>query len=121
MLKHAGTVVKTIGIFCGVLIRELLGRAENFGEIPLSEEELRSYGTGEWYYGENGTGHWKDQRSGETSGADSAFSSFSVYQEYRSQFLKNPTSPSWPKAGAASPSPRWRQEWYCPCGGMTGW
>lgn len=74
-----------------VLIRELLGRAENFGEIPLSEEELRSYGTGEWYYGENGTGHWKDQRSGETSGADSAFSSFSVYQEYRSQFLKNPT------------------------------
>ena len=47
MLKHAGTVVKTIGIFCGVLIRELLGRAENFGEIPLSEEELRSYGTGE--------------------------------------------------------------------------
>ena len=73
-----------------VLIRELLGRAENFGEIQLSREELLSYGTGAWYYGENGAGHWQDQRSGETSGADSPFSGFAAYREYRLQFLEHP-------------------------------
>ncbi len=74
-----------------VLIRELLGRVENFGEIPLSREELLNYGTGEWYYGENGLGQWTDQRSGERPGTDSAFSSFAAYRKYRLQFLEHPT------------------------------
>lgn len=56
-----------------MLIRELLSRAKNFGEVQLSREELLNYGTGEWYYGKNGAGHWKDQRIGETSGEDSHF------------------------------------------------
>ncbi len=74
-----------------MLIRELLSRAENFGEVQLSREELLNYGTGEWYYGKNGAGHWKDQRIGETSGEDSPFSSFAAYREYRLQFLEHPT------------------------------
>lgn len=74
-----------------MLIRELLSRAENFGEVQLSREELLNYGTGEWYYGKNGAGHWKDQRIGDTSGEDSPFSSFAAYREYRLQFLEHPT------------------------------
>lgn len=74
-----------------MLIRELLSRAENFGEVQLSREELLNYGTGEWYYGENGAGHWKDQRIGETSVEESPFSSFAAYREYRLQFLEHPT------------------------------
>lgn len=34
----------------GVLIKELLGRAEVFGEISLTEDELTAYGTGDWYF-----------------------------------------------------------------------
>jgi len=37
----------------GVLIKELLGRAEFLGGIRLTEEELWEYGTGDWYF-ENG-------------------------------------------------------------------
>ena len=87
---YASTSTAWDDSYNNVLIRELLGRAEKFGEIQLSEEELLSYGTGEWYYGENGAGHWTDQRTGETSGADTAFSSFAAYREYRLQFLEHP-------------------------------
>jgi len=34
----------------GVLIKELLGRAEIFGSIGLTEEEIQEYGTGDWYF-----------------------------------------------------------------------
>lgn len=34
----------------GVLIKELLGKAEVFGEISLTEEELTAYGSGDWYF-----------------------------------------------------------------------
>lgn len=43
-----------------VLIREFLGRAELFGEIQLSEEELVRYGTSQWYY-EDGEGEWSSE------------------------------------------------------------
>lgn len=47
-----------------LLIRELLGSARIVGEVKLSQEELFDYGTGEWYYGEEGEGIW--QREGMT-------------------------------------------------------
>ncbi len=52
-----------------VLIQELLGRAELFGEIQLSEEELVRYGTSQWYYEAEG-GQWNEESS----------PSFSVYE-----------------------------------------
>lgn len=56
-----------------VLIQELLGRAELFGEIQLSEEELVRYGTSQWYY-EGGDRHWNEESS----------PSFSVYENQMS-------------------------------------
>lgn len=38
----------------GVLIKELLGRSKLIGGIGLTEEEIREYGMGDWYF-ENGT------------------------------------------------------------------
>lgn len=64
-----------------VLIRELLGRAERFGEIKLSEEELIRYGTAQWYY-EDGPGVW-----GERNGLHQ---SLKDYVEYRMQFMDEP-------------------------------
>lgn len=37
----------------GVLIKELLGRAEAFGSIKLSKDELYHYGSGAWYFKED--------------------------------------------------------------------
>lgn len=61
-----------------VLIRELLGRAELLGEIPLSEEELIRYGTSQWYY-EDGDGKWNH-------------GSYTLEEEinYQMQFLEDP-------------------------------
>lgn len=64
-----------------VLIRELLGRAEWFGEIKLSEEELIRYGTAQWYY-EDGPGVWGE--------ANDLHQSLKEYVEYRMQFLDEP-------------------------------
>lgn len=61
-----------------VLIRNLLGRAELFGKIRLSEEELIRYGTSQWYY-EGGDAVW--DRNGET---------LENYVRYRMQFLDQP-------------------------------
>ena len=58
-----------------VLIRELLGKAEAFGEIRLTEEELTQYDTAEWYY-EDGPGNWN---GGETGDSDNVFDSLEGY------------------------------------------
>jgi len=65
-----------------VKIRNLLGKAELFGEIDLSEEELVRYGTAQWYY-EDGPGVWK---GGITEDEDD----FKEYVAYRMQFLDDP-------------------------------
>lgn len=46
-----------------VLIRELLGRAELFGEVQISEEERIRYKTSQWYY-EDGEGNWDSGTEG---------------------------------------------------------
>lgn len=40
----------------GVLMKELLSRAPLAGPISLTPEEMMYYGTGEWYFGEEGKG-----------------------------------------------------------------
>lgn len=47
----------------GVLIEELLGRAEAFGQADLTREELYAYGTGKWYFSENGPGQWESMQT----------------------------------------------------------
>ncbi len=61
-----------------VLIRHLLGRAEWFGEVDLSEEEMIRYGTSQWYY-EDGPGEW-----------DVNGRSLEHHITYRMQFLEEP-------------------------------
>lgn len=46
-----------------VLIQDLLGKAELFGEVQLSEEELIRYNTSQWYY-EDGEGSWNNGEEG---------------------------------------------------------
>lgn len=46
----------------GVLIQELLGKAELLGEIKLSRQELYDYAMGEWYFGEGKKGSWSEDR-----------------------------------------------------------
>lgn len=59
-----------------VLVRELLGRSEWVGKPELTQEELLSYHTSQWYY-ENGPGQWN--RRGQT---------LEEYTEYQMQFQK---------------------------------
>ena len=54
-----------------VLVRELLGSARLAGPAKLSQEELFDYGTGEWYFGEEGKGTW--ERSGMTLEENKAY------------------------------------------------
>lgn len=61
-----------------VLIRDLLKKAEPFGEIRLNKEELIRYGTGQWYY-EDGEGQWQD-----------SFHTFEENITYRMQQLEDP-------------------------------
>lgn len=65
-----------------VLIQELLGRAEAFGEIRLSQEERIRYGTARWYY-EDGPGVWKGNSGG-------AWETLERHVEYRMQFMDDP-------------------------------
>lgn len=63
-----------------VLIRELLGKAEVFGEIRLTEEELVRYGTSQWYY-EDGEGSWNEGVGWDT---------LEKHVKYEMQFLDEP-------------------------------
>lgn len=65
-----------------VLIRDLLGKAEPFGEIELTEEELIRYGTGQWYF-EDGPGEWN-------YGDNEGWKSFESHIDYQKQFLDTP-------------------------------
>ncbi len=60
-----------------VLIQELWGRAELFGEAKLTEEELLRYKTSQWYY-EDGEGNW--------NGGDDTFRSLKDHVRYKMQF-----------------------------------
>lgn len=70
-----------------VLIRELLGKAEVFGKIRLTEEEMIQYGTSEWYY-ENGPGNWNGGKIGDSG---DAFDSLEGYVKYKTQHLTEPS------------------------------
>lgn len=47
----------------GVLIKELLGKAKLAGQAEITQEELYAYGTGKWYFSENGQGHWEGRQT----------------------------------------------------------
>lgn len=61
-----------------VLIKDLLGKAELFGEAKISEGELVRYLTSQWYY-EDGEGNWNNGEEGLLSLKD--------HVEYEMQFV----------------------------------
>ncbi len=55
--RHAGDLWEDG--YNGVLIKELLGRAKPAGRADISQEDLYAYGTGKWYFSEDGPGRWE--------------------------------------------------------------